>query len=126
MADPKTTRRAVLGAIAAAPIVGASVVGEAAASGLLDVTEPTELRTFARAWLEYWHDLGHEILPHGTLRWRITEPTTRFLWRDTPPHLSLLTRDHHEGATRALETLLDAIEGGREAVLALVDAEALS
>ena len=142
--EHKPSRRAILGALATTPIfagtIGASLAGiEPAQAAEAESASDDELNAnwldghdcgadlarseFARSWLRYWRSIGNAVIAHGEERafyvvdMALDELPLR---TDLEPHLSLWTREHHEGATRALLTLLDSVPGGRDAVFTLV------
>lgn len=79
---------------------------------------------FALAWLRYWRSLGHDMSQQGDFRGRwytlveILDPP--FGPPDLPPHMRLFSREQHDGATRAMQVLLQSVPGARDAVSFLV------
>lgn len=138
-----TTRRALLGAIAAIPALAL------AAPALADPpTEPNDdrLRHFndgmeigflfvARAWLDRWHALGGNF----SVAWKPGQPGQVMIGHPMPyawtpsddwgsgmaPHLWLGEGDH-TGAVKALQGLLALVPGLREAVFEIGGRRALA
>ncbi len=82
------------------------------------------LTDFALAWLIYWRSIGNNVTHDGNgFAYFVTEVSPDELPKGPsglPPHLVLWDGRQHEGATRAMQVLLDSVPGAREHVRSLV------
>lgn len=130
-----TTRRAILSAALALPAAAAITIlpAEAAAASIDDDDRGlSSLTEFAVAWLSSWTSQGGSVTVADDERTWIGTPMYEFsrahvaVPADLPESVRENQRQfrdaHYLGHMRGLETMLDAMPGGRDAVRTVVQA----